>query len=113
MAFGKMSRILSYNHHPADNISSRKEIELPAGELDALTGTYKSNQSGVMSIKRMNNVLLLKADNKTYTLYPQSATMFFTKERDLVFEFVTSHNKPVKIIVREHGNVADEAVFVK
>ncbi len=110
----KMARILSYNHHPAAYVNSRKEIELPAEKLDALAGEYNSKQFGSFIVKRSNNVLLLTAGNQTFTLYPQSGTLFFTKDRDLVFEFTKdAFNKPAKLVVKEHSAVADEAVFVK
>ena len=109
----KMTRILSYNHHESENVT-RKEIELPANQLDQLSGTYKSARSGTMTVTRENKVLILKAGNQSYTVYPQSATSFFTKERDLLFEFVKdAAGKPLKIIVKEHGTVADELVFEK
>ena len=110
----KMSRILSYNHHAPEYINTRKEIELPAQQLDQLAGTYKSAHSGTMTVIRDNKVLLLKGGNNTFTLYPLSGTSFFTKERDLVFEFVKdAAGKPVKMIVKEHGAVADELMFEK
>jgi hypothetical protein len=110
----KMKRILSYNHHPAEYVNTRKEIEVPDKQLDQLAGTYKSVKFGRMSLAREGNVLILKTDKNNFTLYPQSATAFFTKERDLVFEFVKdANNKPVKMIVKEHGAVADELVFEK
>ena len=77
-------------------------------------GEYNSKQFGSFSVKRSNNVLLLTAGNQTYTLYPQSGTSFFTKDRDLVFEFIKdAPNKPIKLVVKENGAIADEAVFVK
>jgi Domain of unknown function (DUF4440) len=110
----KMARILSYNHHPADYINTRKEIVLPADKSDALAGEYNSKQFGSFTVKRSNNVLVLTAGNETYTLYPESDTSFFTKDRDLVFEFIKgASNKPIKLVVKEHGAVADEAVFIK
>ena len=110
----KMTRILSYNHHEPEYVNTRKEIELPAHQLDQLSGTYKSAQSGTMTVTRENKVLLLKGGNNTYTLYPLSGTSFFSKERDLVFEFVKdASGKPVKMIVKEHGAKADELMFEK
>lgn len=110
----KMSRILSYNHHEPDYVNTRKEIELTDHELDQLTGTYKSERSGTMTIEKSNKVLLLKGGNNTYTLYAQTAASFFSKERDLVFEFVKDvAGKPVKMIVKENGAVADELMFEK
>ena len=110
----KMKRVISYNHHAAEYINARKEIVLPDKQLDQLTGTYKSNQAGTMSVVREGSVLILKSGDKSYTLYPQSATEFFSKERDLVFEFIRDTNdKPVRMIVKEHGAVADELLFEK
>jgi hypothetical protein len=110
----KMSRILSYNHHAPDYINTRKEIELTAQQLDQLTGTYKSPHSGTMTITKEKKVLILKGGNNSYTLYPLSATSFFTKERDLVFEFAKdAAGKPLRMIVKEHGAMADELMFEK
>lgn len=110
----KMSRILSYNHHVPEYINTRKEIQLPADQLNRLTGTYKSTQSGTMNVIRSNNLLLLQGGGNTFILYPQSAASFFTKERDLEFDFVKDETgKPLKMIVKEHGTVADELTFEK
>jgi hypothetical protein len=110
----KMARILSYNHHVPEYINSRKEIELPMRKLEQLTGRYKSAQSGPMSVTRENKTLILKDAKNTYTLYPQSDTSFFTKDRDLVFEFIKDiAGKPLKMIVKEHGVPVDELIFEK
>ena len=105
----KMARIISYNHHPAEY----QEIEAPPEKLDALTGSYLSPQFGAVSVERKDSILLLKAGNETYNLYPKSYTEFFTKGRDLVFKFVMSSSKPEKIMVYEHGVVADEVIYQK
>jgi hypothetical protein len=110
----KMTRILSYNHHAAEYKNARKEIELPARQLDQVTGTYKSDQSGIMTVIKENKVLILKGGNNSYTLYPQSDTLFFMKERDLTFQFVKdAAGRPLKMIVNEHGAKADELMFQK
>jgi ketosteroid isomerase-like protein len=110
----KMARILSYNHHAPEYINTRGEIELPGKQLDRLTGTYKSAQSGTMTVLRENKILVLKGGDNIYKLYPQTGTSFFTKERDLVFEFVKdATGKPFKMVVKEHGAVADELLFEK
>src|SRR6266496_3356979 len=54
----KMSRILSYNHHTPEYINTRREIVLPDQQLDQLKGTYKSAQSGTMTVTRENKVLV-------------------------------------------------------
>ncbi len=110
----KMARILSYNHHAPEYVNTRKEIELTAKQLDRLTGTYKSVQSGTMTVIRKNKTLILKAGNNSYTIYPLTDNSFFTKDRDLVFQFIKdATGKPLKIIVKEHGAVADELIFEK
>ena len=39
-------------------------------------------------IKREEHLLILSDEKNSYTLYPQSETLFFTKDRDLLFEFI-------------------------
>lgn len=110
----KMARILSYNHHAPEFKNTGKEIELPAPQLDRLTGTYKSPKFGIMSVVRENNVLILKGGNNSYRLYPRNDSLFFMKERDLTFQFVKDvTGNPVKIIVSEHGANVDEIIYEK
>ncbi len=110
----KMTRVLSYNHHEPDYVNRRKEIIVPAKQLERLIGTYKSEKFGTVTLVREGNILLLKMDKNTFTIYPMTDTTFFSKERDLTFEFVRGANeKPVKMIVKENGAVADELLFVK
>ena len=110
----KMARVLSYNHHEPKYVNTRKEIALAGLQLDRLKGTYKSAQFGIVTVVRQNKILLLKAGNDRYLLYPQTATSFFTKDRDLVFQFVKDvQGKPAKIIVKEKNAVVDELIFEK
>jgi hypothetical protein len=110
----KMARVLSYNHHPATYINTRKEISLPAEKLDALTGSYKSKENEELVVTRKDDMLIITAGKNIYMLYPQSQTSFFTKDRDLVFEFTKDANdKPEKIIIKDHDAAVDEAVFEK
>jgi hypothetical protein len=68
----------------------------------------------MVTLTRDNDVLLLKTGDKIFQLYPRSETMFFTKDRDLTFEFENNAGgKPVKIIVKEHGTRVDELIFEK
>jgi hypothetical protein len=110
----KMSRILSYNHHEPEYKNTSTEMEVSSKQLDQLTGVYKSSQSGRMKVVRENKVLILKDDKNSYTLYPQSDTLFFSKDRDLTFEFIKdATGKPLKMTVKENGAVADELTFEK
>jgi len=108
----KMSQILSYNHHAPAYVNTKKEIHLSDAELDKLTGTYSSTQSGKLKLKRQDDILILYDDKNSYTLYPQSSTSFFTKDRDLVFNFIIdASGKPQKIIVKENGAAVDELIY--
>jgi hypothetical protein len=108
----KMSRILSYNHHAPAYVNTKKEIHLSNAELDKLTGTYSSTQSGKLKLKRQDDVLILYDDKNSYTLYPQTEMSFFTKDRDLVFNFILdASGKPEKMVVKEHEAIADELIY--
>jgi len=110
----KMARILSYNHHAPEYINRRKETVLTAGQLDRLTGKYKSAQSGTMTIVKENKLLVLKGGGNSYTLYPETTTTFFTKDRDLLFQFITdAAGKPLKMVVKENGAAVEELSFEK
>jgi hypothetical protein len=110
----KMSYILSYNHHSAPFVNTKKEIQLSIKQLDKLAGAYKSDQSGKLQLKREAKTLILSDAKNSYTLYPQSATLFFTKDRDLIFDFIFAENgKPIKMTIKEHGSVVDEMLFVQ
>ena len=54
--------------------------------------------------------LKMETSNSQTILYAETEKMFFMKERDLQFEFVTSNGKVTKMIVHEHGNKVDEAM---
>ena len=109
-----MTRILSYDHGPAPYIIQRKEIQLPAKDLNQFVGKYKGAQSGTMTIPREKNLLILvNNDNKT-VMYPETKNLFFMKERDLTFEFTKDKNNVIdKLIVRENGNIAEELLKQK
>jgi hypothetical protein len=105
----KMARILSYDHGPAPYINTRKAIALTAASLQKYTGKYKGAQSGTIEIRADKGLLVMQTDNQKMMLYPEKENVFFSKQRDLTFEFVKEGNKPAaKLIVRENGNVAEE-----
>jgi hypothetical protein len=87
---------------------------LPLKQLDQFIGNYRSSKSGTMTVTRDNKVLTLKGGKNSYTLYPMSNNSFFTKERDLIFEFVKDgRGKVVKMVVKENGVVQDELEVVR
>jgi hypothetical protein len=105
----KMARILSYDHGPAAYRNQRKEISLPASRLKRLAGKYDSPHAGVMVVTPQDGTLTLTGKSFTATVYPETETMFFMKERDLQFEFVEEGRQVTKIIVHEKGNKVEEA----
>lgn len=100
-----------YKHRYKRN--KRAVIKLDENKLDQLTGTYKGYQTGEIKIQREDEHLLMLIGEQRYIIYPESQTVFFTKERDLTFEFVKENNKVSKMIVREKGNIMEEAVKEK
>jgi hypothetical protein len=103
----KMARVLSYDHQPA--LPEQHEIKLSHEQLDRFVGAYRGPQSGRITIKREGELLVLQADKDRFFLSPQSETVFFTKERNLTFEFQRKADKVSKLVVRENGSVAEEA----
>ena len=101
----KMSRVLSYDHGPAPYVNHRKAGVVSDKILRQYEGKYKAPQSGVCDVKRANGSIALTIDGKTFNVIPESDRIFFLKDRDLTFEF-----KDDKMIVRENGNVVEEAV---
>ncbi len=108
----KMSRILSYNHHEPEYKNTRAVMELTPQQLDAFRGSYKSAQSGIMTLTRQDKMLILKGGGNSYTLLPKSQTIFFTTDRDLEFEFIKdASGKILKMIVKDRGAMADELTY--
>ena len=109
----KMTRVLSYDHGPAPYINKRKETALAPDVLRTYTGKYKGPQTGMMNMVADNNTLIMEMGNKKFIIYPEKEGLFFSKERDLTFEFVKSNNAVTKLIVRERGDVAEELTAVR
>lgn len=108
----KMSRVLSYDHGPAPYINKRKDMTLSPDILKRYIGQYEFPQSGVLSVTQDGNTLSLAGKDFHSTLFPESEFMFFSKERDLQFEFVRESNQ-LKMIVYEKGNKVEEGKLIK
>ena len=104
----KISRVLSYDHGPVSYVNTRKEIMLSEKSFKQYAGNYQSPKSGTWSVKLEQRSLLVVVGQKTFTLRPETETLFFTTDRDVTFEFTNS-----KITVRERGKIVDEAEKVK
>jgi hypothetical protein len=105
----KMHRVLSYDHGPAPYMNKRKEIVLPVSLLKQYSGKYESPKAGSVTLSPEGNTLKFAAGNFQITLYPESETFFFVKERDLQFEIVKEGKLVTKIVVHENGQVVEEA----
>lgn len=104
----KMTRVLSYDHGPVPYSNKRKEVALTPEVLRTYTGKYKGPQSGEINVQVDKGLLTLHIGGKPFPLYAEKEGLFFSKERDLTFEFVKSGNAITKMIVRERGNIAEE-----
>ncbi|MEH6307739.1 nuclear transport factor 2 family protein [Olivibacter sp. CPCC 100613] len=104
-----MSRVLSYDHGPASYSNTRKEMVLNKQILQSYTGTYKGPQSGDMLVTVKDTHLLLTIGTKDFEIYPESEQVFFMKERDLTFSFVQTEKSGRKLVVREFGDIVEEA----
>lgn len=106
----QMARILSFDHHPAAYIPTKTAITLPDSLLHSYAGRYKGPQNSI-EIKAAEGRLDLLNGGKTMPLNPETTTRFFSKERDLTFEFTkdTTTGRQ-KMTVREHGAVVEELV---
>lgn len=106
----KMSRVLSYDHKPISINSAKKEITVPIKTLTDFAGQYKAPNTGNVTISVKDNVLEMKAGEMQSKIYPESQTVFFHKQAPLTFEFVRdAQGKVIKFIVRENGEIAEEA----
>jgi hypothetical protein len=77
--------------------------------MDSYVGRYRTGQ-GLGTVRRENGTLLFSFDNGRFTLHPESETVFFTKERDLTFEFARRADGTRIVRVRENGAMVDEGV---
>jgi hypothetical protein len=106
----RMARVLSYDHGPAPYRNTRKEIPVAPSLLKQYAGEYSSAQVGKMTIIPEGNTLKLSAGKIQATLFPETETLFFLKERDLQFEFIRDKTgKVLQLSVIEHGNKVEDA----
>jgi hypothetical protein len=105
----RMSYVLSYNHRPAPFATTRKELVLPATTLKQFEGRYSSKAFGSFLIKSNGNYMEMEGAGSKMSLFPETSSSFFCKERDLQFEFISdSGHKVSKMIVYEQGKAVDE-----
>ncbi|MBD3582504.1 nuclear transport factor 2 family protein [Flavobacterium selenitireducens] len=104
----KMTRILSYDHGPVPYVNMRKSIRMSPKQLRQFQGKYDS-ADGVITVTPNKTYLSLSLGDKNFDIFPESAAVFFTKERDLTFGFIKSGNKIAQLVVTENGGVVARA----
>lgn len=105
----RMHRVLSYAHGPVP-YTPPAAIRLPAPTLATYAGRYRSARIGEISVVVEGEQLELTAGDFVVTLYPESATRFFVKERDLRFEFEAgARSSPDALAVYENGALTERA----
>lgn len=109
----KITRIVSYGHRPPVSINERKAISLSTSVLSKYNGKYKGTKTGEVLVTNSADFLTLLIKDKKFVIYPETETLFFSKESDLTFEFLKSGTAEAKIIVRERGQIAEELTLAK
>lgn len=109
----KMARVLSYDHKPAEFVSRAKVVTLPASRLKRLSGTYNSPTAGALHVTQEEKGLKITAANFQVIAYPETATLFFLRNRDLQFEFVEENKQVSKLIIHERGAKVEEAPRIR
>jgi hypothetical protein len=109
----KMSRILSYDHNPAPYENKRQAKTLPLEVLNRFIGDYIGVRSGNASVIVEKGVLTLIAGNSRFNLFSETDNLFFVKDRDLTFGFISERGKVLKMIIRENGEIVEESQVKK
>ncbi len=111
----KMARVVSYDHQPVSENSFKTQLLVPVEKISRFVGQYEAPNTGSVNIMLgEDKVLQLKAGKMQSKLYPETETLFFMKEAPIIIEFITDENETVlKFVVRENGNIVEEAKRVK
>jgi len=105
-----LKRVISYDHK-MQATHTIKNVKVPKDILESYIGYYKAPKSGDVRVTRNENGLIISAGNMKSPLHPESETLFKHTQAPLTFEFVLNkQNNVSKIIVREHGEIVEEAI---
>lgn len=104
----QMARVFSYDHGPATYVNKRVAVSVPDNILKAYVGSYVGPQSTI-TITAGSNVLYMLVRDKSYPLYAEKENLFFSKDRDLTFEFVKTGTGVSQLLIREHDEVVETA----
>ena len=108
----RMSRVLSYDHQQVSENNVKTEVNLSKKILSTYAGQYEAPNTGTVTIAlSAENTLHMDAGQMKAELHPESEILFFIKEAPITLEFVKdAKGKTVKFIVRESGNIVEEAI---
>lgn len=107
----KMSRVLSFDHKAAREETMEPKILVSKQELEDYVGSYEAPQTGTVVFSIKEGTLEMKAGKMTDLIYADSPNVFVHPQAPLSFEFVRNEaGKVIKMIVREGGEIAEEAV---
>lgn len=104
----QMARVFSYDHGPAAYVNKRVAVSVPDNVLKAYESTYVGPQSTI-TITAGSNVVQMLVRGKPYVLYAEKENLFFSKERDLTFEFVKTGAVVKKLLIRERDELVETA----
>jgi hypothetical protein len=96
-----MRRILSYAHGAALEQPIAQSVDLPLATLRRYVGHYASPM-GDIAVTLVGNHLHLKSGGLSADLAPVSATVFRTRGRQLLFEFLETEVQIAEVQVREN-----------
>ncbi|GEP97104.1 nuclear transport factor 2 family protein [Chitinophaga cymbidii] len=102
----KMSRVLSYDHGPVKYVNKRKAVTLPDAVISGYAGTYAGPHTPSLIIEKEENRLVIVNGDKKMDIYPENDHLFFSRERDLTFDFVEKG-----LIVRESGEIVEQLAY--
>lgn len=105
----KMHRVISYDHGPAGYENPKQPVALTKEQLKKFVGNYLTPSNDTIAVDLKEGHLELQAMGKTFVLLPQNEHSFFTKKRDLSFNF--SNSEPLKLEIFESNNKVEEATF--
>lgn len=106
----QVARVLSFDHGPAEFVSKLVAVQLPVEDIKRLGGTYFSKDKTAFKVAAADDRLVLAVDSLTLTLFPSGPGLFFTRERYLTVAFAGAESgKGRRLVVREHGEIVDEA----
>jgi hypothetical protein len=110
----KMSRILSFDHQPVPYENQRISVSVDDKTLKSYTGKYEAPQTGEVIFSKLDGNLQMKAGPMELLLMAEKDNLFFHEKSSLTFEFIKNQKQEViKVIIRENGEIVEEAIKIK